>query len=576
MNDSDVAVFVTVDAVFVDTSVNEGVMLAAVKTLSRDDALFTCARINAIVSGFGPGRSNYQRQDAAITTLCSRDEMLAISRYAIKHGGPGRIVAFFRGQLLELARWLVLNGQNLPGDGETFADPATRSAFVRAALIASELWQRRVFPDGIKPTADREQQMRRLLGSFRKSMEEANEAEHPGLSMSRGWILFSRYLPTYLPEFSELFQRSTGLSLRQYFICATALMDRTFSDHRKKERIFRTDYVQGTTGFKDVFATFIGLLSQTPEQWAQKLRNRSDDNGHLSLRERPILNFDRGRSIIFDPVFYLDNLSTAPLFYLRTMGVPMNKVFGAFGCAFEDYTKQLLKHRFPATGSLCQCLKCNVMGQEAEGQEFEVDAVLNDVSAAIFLEVKAAWIREETVLADDPEVFLNEIRSKYGYLAGSKERPKGVAQLARSIGALVRHEWAGSGGEYGNVTQIYPVLTVFDIRMAAPGCSHFLDGEFRALLGAVPDGVHVHKLIVMTISDLEHLISGLESLSLHECLRAYSAADPDRMSSVRNFIAGSKNLNEVRSSPFVGEAFDELMKAVREELSPDLAQASDQ
>jgi hypothetical protein len=293
------------------------------------------------------------------------------------------------------------------------------------------------------------------------------------------------------------------------------------------------------------------------------------------LREQPIFNFDRGRSIIFDPVFYLDNLTTAPLFYLRTTGISMNRVFGAFGFAFEDYAKELLKHRFPGgTGLLFRRLKCNVLGQDAEGHAFEVDVVLNDVSAAVFFDVKAAWIREEAILSDDPEAFLNEIRSKYGYLARGEDRPKGVAQLARSIGAFVRHERTGPGGEYANVTQIYPVLTVFDVRMAAPGCGHFLDSEFRHLLGAVPVGIHVHPLIVMTISDLEHLVSGVESLSLQEFLRAYSAADPARMSSVHNFIAGSKYLNEVRSSPFLGEAFDELMQAVRAELQPDHDQPS--
>jgi len=109
---------------------------------------------------------------------------------------------------------------------------------------------------------------------------------------------------------------------------------------------------------------------------------------------------------------------------------------------------------------------------------------------------------------------------------------------------------------------------VFDIRMAAPGCCYFLESEFRKLLGDVPPEIRVHPLIVLTIDDLEQLISGIESLSLMEFLRAYSADDPGRMSSVHNFIAGSNYLNQVRPSPFLEEAFDEMMQAVRDELAP--------
>src|ERR1700678_1786612 len=124
------ALLVTVDAIFTGVTASEESMRAALTTLSRDDALFTCARINAMVSGFGPAISNHQRQNAAISKLCSQGEMWALSRYAIKHGGPERVMAFFRGQLLELARWLALYCRHQQGDGETFSDADVRSAFV--------------------------------------------------------------------------------------------------------------------------------------------------------------------------------------------------------------------------------------------------------------------------------------------------------------------------------------------------------------------------------------------------------------------------------------------------------------
>jgi hypothetical protein len=71
MNEFDMVAFVAVGAVFPGAVADEESMQAALAQLSRDDALFACARLNAIVSGFGPDRSVYQRQYEAIGLLCS-------------------------------------------------------------------------------------------------------------------------------------------------------------------------------------------------------------------------------------------------------------------------------------------------------------------------------------------------------------------------------------------------------------------------------------------------------------------------------------------------------------------------
>ena len=478
-------------------------------------------------------------------------------------------MAFFRGQLLELARWITLYCQNQPGDGKTFLNADVRSTFVRAALIASHLWEQRLYgPDGIKANPDASAQLLQLLGAFRKSVEEGNQAGNAGFILTRGWLLFSRYLPTHLPKFGESFQQATGLTIRQYFLSASAILDRSFSDKPDDARIFTTQYVEGETPFREVFAKFISMHSQTPEQWAESIRG-STEVAYRALRERPILSFVRDRSIIFDPTFYLDNLSTAPLFRVMSQGIASNAVFGAFGFAFEDYALQLLRERFPSgSGLLHERLRCNVKGNTVAGQEFEADAVLTDITSLVVFEMKAAWIREATITASDPQIFLDEIRRKYGYIVDSDERPKGVAQLARIVGALVRREWLGQDREYGPATSVFPVLTVFDGRMGAPGTCRLLAEDFRILLGQIPDRIFVHPLIIMTAADLESLIYGVESLSLQEFLRAYSSADPNRSSSVHNFIAGSRYLSQVRSSPVLETAFQELMQAARAELSP--------
>jgi hypothetical protein len=477
-------------------------------------------------------------------------------------------MVFFRGQLLELARWIALTCENRPDDGDTFRDPAVRLAFLKATLIAGDLWQQRLFGvEGIQPNTDAEAQLLELLSAFRKSVEEGNQSGHAGFLMGRGWILFSQFLPARLPRFEEIFAQATGLTLRQYFVCALALLERTFPDRSEETRIFSTHYVQGDSPIRETFARFMQLQSQTPEEWARTLRDRPNDVSFRALRERPIFTFARDRAIIFDPAFYLDNLTTAPLFQVMSQGVSSNQIFGAFGLAFEDYVIGLLRRRFPiSSGLLYERLRCNVQGETVSGQEFEIDAALNDITTLVVFEVKAAWIREEAISASNPQGFLDEIRRKYGYIAETDERPKGVAQLARSIGAIIRREWLGPRREYADASVVFPVLVVFDERMSAPGTGHFLANEFRTLLGTTPPGIFVHPLIVTTVNDLEHLVYGVEALSLQEFLRAYGRADPDRNSSIHNFIAGSPYLNQVRSSSALEEATEGLLTAARAEL----------
>jgi hypothetical protein len=79
-------------------------MVAAIARLSRDEALLTCARINAIVSGFGPHRDKREPQQHAIGLICSPAQIQALAGYAARHGEVDRVPVFFRGQLLELAR----------------------------------------------------------------------------------------------------------------------------------------------------------------------------------------------------------------------------------------------------------------------------------------------------------------------------------------------------------------------------------------------------------------------------------------------------------------------------------------
>jgi hypothetical protein len=547
---------------------DEQAMLAALSSLTREDALIHCARVNTIATGFDPTLSLVERQRRLVQAYCDPEQTEAIKAFAVRHGGVSNISVFFQGQMLELARWVAKHCRHDPNDGETFADPKVRSAFVRAALIASDLWNARVYSDRLRPIDDAEEQLRRALGPFRKGMEESGQAEHTGTAMARGWLFFSKYLPQRLPEYPALFTQATGMTVENYFTCAVALMLYTFPN-RSDGPLFRTDHVADATAIRDAFDKFIALRGQTPDALSEQIWDNFEKFAYKGLRTRPIINFSQQRSAILDPTFFTESVAVAPLFDVLSVTNPKH-VLGAFGFAFEDYILDFMCEMFPTIPGLPPRLMPNVEGKNGAGQEFECDAILNDVIEAFVFEAKAAWIREDSILTEDHDDFVQNLLKKYGVStsgAADKDERKGVAQLARSTGAIARGEWLGPQRELARVSVLYPVLVVHDQRLSYLGAATFLNQEFRRHLGEVPRGAHVHNLIVLTVSDVENLASSIENFGFTDFLKDYSTQVPDRNVSVHNFMAMSSLYSGlVKPSKRLRETSDGIMDAIKREL----------
>jgi hypothetical protein len=197
-------------------------------------------------------------------------------------------------------RWTARYARNLPQDGTTFEDPAFRERLVKAALIAGGLWGDRIFGGKLTGNSPVSEARLRALGALRKGVEEANLAPHIGVAMGRGLKLFTEYVPKYLPEFLDIFQAATGLTLRQYLGCATALS--TYIQQRGKNGpFFVSQTVAAATTYKDIFPKFFALDSQSPEQLADSFWSDFEKGGYKTLRERPIMITADGRGIALDP-----------------------------------------------------------------------------------------------------------------------------------------------------------------------------------------------------------------------------------------------------------------------------------
>ena len=86
------------------------------------------------------------------------------------------------------------------------------------------------------------------------------------------------------------------------------------------------------------------------------------------------------------------------------------------------------------------------------------------------------------------------------------ERGKGVAQLARIIGAIARRESSDASTGCADATTIYPILVTHNSRMDTPTLGKFLTDEFTKLLGTVADSrQESNHSSIMTVDDLENI-----------------------------------------------------------------------
>ena len=82
-----------------------------------------------------------------------------------------------------------------------------------------------------------------------------------------------------------------------------------------------------------------------------------------------------------------------------------------------------------------------------------------------------------------------------------------------------------------------------------------------------PTETEAHELATLTTDNLENLTYSVDDLSLTKFLRDYIAEDPQRASSVHNFMARSEYAAQMRPSPFVEQVTQELLEVIRTEFA---------
>jgi hypothetical protein len=295
MSIEQVGIFLPVSEVFPDTESDFETFKSLLCNLSRTDAIFWCARINLIISD--PEADHITKQQAGLSQFFTPEEINKVNDFCRKNGGAQRITVFFRGQLLELVRWIILYSNDFPEDGTTFENPEIRHNFAKAALIASDIWSKRVF-GGSRFSLDGGQTIarKRALGAIRKSIEATSRTPFLVQSLGRGWALFSRYFSKYYKSFYNEFYSATQLSVEEYYICVSAIA-MNFMNPKINSGLFNIHQLTALP-YGSIIKKYLNLECQTAEElkialWGN-ITDISDnlflsDFNYLPIRQKPIL-----------------------------------------------------------------------------------------------------------------------------------------------------------------------------------------------------------------------------------------------------------------------------------------------
>ena len=450
-----------------------------------------------------------------------------------------------------------------------------------AALIANQVWSRRVFADRLSLKGSKDERLLRALGAIRKGIEGFESSLPMVMVLGRMRLFVRSYLVPEYNMFPIVFKEISGLSLDEYYSCLCAHLSQYvyIVPGGENSGIFNSITVTSRVPLlKDIFSKYIELESRQIEHlssilWPHPPSEADPESAfydYKPLRHSPMLIAEDGRASTVDGIFITEKSIVGPLFYVVGKRPNLaNPLFEALGKAVERYVLSILSGIF-ADGSLFK----KPQGKNENRQSVEIaDFWLSMGEASIFGEIKAVWLKEERILGKDPDDLIKLLREKYGtsFNEEGEEIFKGAAQLGRSISSLAEKKVAPDNTELNMTKIIYPVLIAFDPLLDCPGYGYFLNREFMDSLK--PDSIEgellvkgqfvVAPLIVLTLDDLEMIEQGLieKEITIANVIADYSSQCPDRLTSFHNFLTQTKyKQNLIYSKRLAKQAHAEVLE----------------
>ncbi|MHB9130421.1 MAG: hypothetical protein ACYDBB_04930 [Armatimonadota bacterium] len=574
----DVGTIITLDDILPNEHYSFEYLVDTVKSISRTDALLWCGRLNSIISNpFNTDHANNQRIAGSyfLTGEPAKRADVALQQ----RGGINRNTLFFRGQLLELIRLTSVLSIDQENDGVTFEDPEVNERFLKAALMAGELWASTTYCN-LSIEGGRETARRRAAAGFRKAISDNNDAMHPVVAFARGYDLFSEYMPRHLQEFLAHFQTRNNLTIEEYYTAFILIMYFFYSHvlqadetYHGKTGLFAIKHLDGFfQGQEHVLQSFLAMESQDSSELRERFirydtwdgEGEYQPSSYRAIRDKPMLYTPDGRAIVLDPTFFSSHAAANPLFSLIGSGIPVNRLFTAFGDAFEDYCHTGLRRFYPSSSMLANIFHESVTLNDRSNNN--IDALWDYGKRIVIGEIKAIWIKDEVLLSPNPEDYIEEVRKKL--ISG--DRAKGPAQLAR----IIQHI-SSTGIDFNpqfqvtpidEVEVIIPALIVYDQLMGSTYDPLLLRQAFEELLKPDErmrngfmrkDGRLILPLLTMTIDEIEFFETLQGQINFADLLFDYASNLHDQYYSLSAYFSSHPDLKS-RQQGYLAVRFQEL------------------
>lgn len=222
-SDQFVSVFVTVKDIFPELQDDYDTLRILLSGIDRNSALVACAQINFELSdhkthreerNLTPEQRPMCSQRKLVPLFFTQAEMERLNAFRERRQSTEPII-FFREQVLELIRWIVLICRDEPGREIGFLNSAELNRFTKALLIAGSLWSRRVYRDDLIAARDKSSRAESLETVIRAFRNATTFRPNPMTGVCRGCQLL-REIRAIDVTFEEMFERKTDLNLDDY------------------------------------------------------------------------------------------------------------------------------------------------------------------------------------------------------------------------------------------------------------------------------------------------------------------------------------------------------------------------
>ena len=383
----------------------------------------------------------------------------------------------------------------------------------------------------------------------------------------------STELATARPYFDvfSLFERETGLNLLDFY----ALMFGAISRFAEFDPIkylndpgsYSLDdhWFSSTKITPDAIERFFGLISGTPDYFANRLSTNTGPNDFTAFRDRPTLRASPKLDLI-DFSMLTEKFESGPFWAIHSkLDQKERSAFHAFwGKLFEKYIGNLLMNS--ANGKRNRVYVSPLF--DGTDEEFADLAVVCGQSL-VLLELKGTTFTAKAKYEGDHTRLRQELESK---LVESEDRPQGIRQLAKNItrGFGSAREMV-RGLDLTYVRTVFPVMVTRDDLGGVPGVNAFLEIRFNELFDRKSVGTSVAPLTCMSSEIIESLSPYLADTSFAQTIESQIAANRRGQAryqtmpffAVRNTVLANRG---ERPIPNQSGTFDELIDVCLDRL----------